>query len=154
MRPIARYVKNYKKKTMKMKNKVLLLTLLALSLGGCRTVREVQTSTTDMRQVATTAAVREKADSVYIYQRDSIYIRERNDTVYIDRWHTLTAYRDRLRTDTLHVRDSVRVVVDNVIERVQGQSSWASFERWCGRILILLLLLTGVYLFLKWKLKF
>jgi uncharacterized protein with GYD domain len=137
-----------------MRNKVLLLVLLALSLGGCRTVRELQTSTTDIRQVATSAAVREKADSVYVYHRDSIYIRERGDTVYVDRWHVQTAYRDRLRTDTLRVVDSVRVVVDNVIERVQGQSSWASFERWCGRILIGLLFLTGVYFVLKWKLRF
>ena len=146
-------MKNLKKR-MKMKNKLPLMLLLALSLGGCRTIRETQTSTTDVRQVAATNAVREKADSVYIYMRDSIYIRERNDTVYMDRWHTQVAYRDRLRTDTLHVRDSVQVVVDNVIERVQGQSSWASFERWCGRILILLLLLTGVYFVLKWKFGF
>ena len=137
-----------------MKNKLLLLTLLSLLLAGCGTIKETQVSTTDLRQAATTAAVREKADSVYIYRRDSIYIRERGDTVFVDRWHVQTAYRDRVRTDTLHVRDSVRVVVDNVIERVQGQSSWASFERWCGRLLMLLLLLTGVYLFLKWKLKF
>jgi uncharacterized lipoprotein YajG len=139
---------------MKMKNKLLLLTLIALLLAGCGTIRETQTLTTDVRQIATTAAVREKADSVYIYRRDSIYIRERGDTVFVDRWHVHTAYRDRVRTDTLHVRDSVRVVVDNVIERVQGQSSWASFERWCGRILMLLLLLTSVYLFLKWKFGF
>jgi hypothetical protein len=137
-----------------MKNKLLLLTLLALSLAGCRTIRETQTSTTDVRQVTATAAVRERADSVYIYQRDSIYIRERGDTVFIDRWHLQTAYRDRLRTDTLHVTDSVRVEVERFTERVQGQSSWAAFERWCGRILMLILLLTGVYFVLKWKLKF
>jgi hypothetical protein len=137
-----------------MKNKVSLLILLALLLSGCRTVREVQTSSTDVRQVSSTTAVREKSDSIYVYQRDSIYVRERGDTVFVDRWHVQTAYRDRLRTDTLHVTDSVRVFVDNVIERVQGQSSWASFERWCGRILMLLLLLTGIYFVLKWKLKF
>jgi hypothetical protein len=121
---------------------------------GCKTIKEVQTSTTDVRQVATSDAVRTSMDSIYIYQRDSIYIRERGDTVYMDRWHTNTVYRDRLRTDTLRVVDSVRVVVDNVIERVQGQSSWAAFERWCGRALMALLLLTGIYLVLKWKFKF
>jgi hypothetical protein len=137
-----------------MRNKLLLLSLLALSLGGCRTIRETQVSTTDVRQTTTSDAVRTSVDSIFLYQRDSIYIRERGDTIFIDRWHVQTAYRDRLRTDTLHVTDSVRVVVDNVIERVQGQSSWAAFERWCGRILIGLLFLIGVYLVLKWKLKF
>jgi hypothetical protein len=136
-----------------MKNKLLLLTLLALSLAGCRTMKEVQIATTDVRQMATSVAAREKTDSVYIYQRDSIYIRERGDTVYMDRWHTNTVYRDRVRTDTLRVTDSVRVMVDNVIERVQGQSSWASFERWCGRALMALVVLTGIYFILKWKLK-
>jgi hypothetical protein len=132
----------------------LLLTFLALSLTGCRTVKEAQTYTSDVRQAATRDAVREKTDSIYIYRRDSIYIRERGDTVFMDRWHTNTVYRDRLRTDTLRVTDSVRVVVDNVIERVQGQSSWASFERWCGRALMALVVLIGVYFVLKWKFKF
>jgi hypothetical protein len=138
----------------KMKNRLLLLSLFALLLSGCRTVREVQVSSSDIRQTTATNAVREKRDSVHIYQRDSIYIRERGDTVFVDRWHTRTAYRDRLRTDTLHVSDTVRIAVDRVIERVQGQGSWASFERWCGRILMGLLLLIGVYFALKWKFGF
>jgi hypothetical protein len=128
--------------------------IILLFAASCAPMREVQTSTTDVRQTATSDAVRTSMDSVFIYQRDSIYIRERGDTVFVDRWHVQTAYRDRLRTDTLHVTDSVRVVVDNVIERVQGQSSWASFERWCGRILMGLIFLIGVYFVLKWKLKF
>ena len=137
-----------------MKNKLLILTFLALSFMGCRTIKEAQVSTTDIRQTATSDAVRTSTDSIYIYQRDSIYIRERGDTVYMDRWHTNTVYRDRVRTDTLRVVDSVRVVVDNVIERVQGQSSWAAFERWCGRGLLLLIVLIGVYFVFKWKFKF
>jgi hypothetical protein len=136
-----------------MKSKLLLTALLALSLAGCRTVRETQVSTTDIRQATASAAVREKADSIYVYRRDSIYIRERGDTVFIDRWHVQTACRDRLRTDTLHVVDSVRVDVERIVERVQGQSSWAAFERWCGRILMGLMCLIGIYLFFKWKLK-
>jgi uncharacterized protein with GYD domain len=139
---------------MKMKNKLLLLVLFALSLAGCRTIRETQVSTTDVRQTATSEAVRTSVDSIFLYYRDSIYIRERGDTVFIDRWHVQTAYRDRLRTDTLRVVDSVRVVVDNVIERVQGQSSWAAFERWCGRTLMMLLIVTGLYFILKWKFGF
>jgi hypothetical protein len=137
-----------------MKYKASLLALLALSLAGCRAIKEMQVSTTDVRQTTATAAIRERADSVYIYMRDSIYIRERGDTVFVDRWHVQTAYRDRLRTDTLRVVDSVRVDIERHIERVKGQSSWAAFERWCGRILMLLLFLTGIYFILKWKLKF
>ena len=128
--------------------------LLALSFMGCRTIKEAQAYTSDVRQTATSDAVRTSTDSVFIYQRDSIYIRERGDTVYMDRWHTNTVYRDRIRTDTLRVVDSVRVVVDNVIERVQGQSSWAVFERWCGRALLLIILLLTIYYFLKRKFKF
>ncbi|MDR2361705.1 MAG: hypothetical protein LBD91_03150 [Prevotellaceae bacterium] len=137
-----------------MNNKLLLIALLTLSVAGCRTVKEAQVSTTDIRQRSLAVEARARVDSIYVYRSDSIYIREGGDTVYIDRWHTSTVYRDRLRTDTLHVVDSVRVVVDSVIERVQGQSSWAAFERWCGRILMGLLVLIGLYFVLKWKFKF
>ena len=134
--------------------RVLLFLLIVCALSGCRTIKEVQRERDDYRHTTEIAAVRERIDSIYVERRDSIYIRERGDTVFVDRWRTSITYRDRLRTDTLRVIDSVRVEVFRDIERTQGQSSWAAFERWCGRILLLLLCLTGVYLVLKWKLKF
>ena len=41
-----------------------------------------------------------------IYQRDSLYIREwmKGDTVYIDRWHDRTFYRDRWR-DSISIKE-------------------------------------------------
>jgi hypothetical protein len=134
--------------------RLLIFLLIACALTGCRTIKEVQREQSDYRHTSEVASVRERIDSIYLYQRDSIYIRERGDTVFIDRWSTSITYRDRLRTDTLRVTDSVRVEILRDIERIQGQSSWAAFERWCGRILLILLCLVSVYVIIKWKLKF
>ena len=133
---------------------ILLISLCAFALSGCCTVKEVQRERSDYQHTAVVAAIRERIDSIYLHQRDSIYIRERGDTVLVDRWRTTTMYRDRLRTDTLRMVDSVRVEVIKEVQRVQGQSAWAAFERYCGRILLVALCLIGIYLFLKWRLKF
>ena len=48
-------------------------------------------------------------DSIMVH--DSITIREKGDTVWMERWHT--AYRDRLLTDTIYIErhDSINVPV-------------------------------------------
>jgi hypothetical protein len=93
-------------------------------------------------------------DSIYFYRSDSIYIRDRGDTVYIDRRHT--EYRDRLRADTLIVRDSVYVDRDvRVTETVEVNrlTGWQHFQVWTGRILAGILVLIVVYKRIKSQLK-
>lgn len=52
-------------------------------------------------------------DSVYFetIKNDSIVIREKGDTIFVDRWHTLyqDRWRERLVTDTLIKVDSIQV---------------------------------------------
>ena len=81
--------------------------LLALLLASCspRIVERVIT------QRDTTYIV--KRDSVTFYDRDSIFIREKGDTVYqyVERWR----WRDRVRVDTI-----TRVKVDSLtVERIK-----------------------------------
>jgi hypothetical protein len=98
-----------------------------------------------------------KIDSVMVYQRDSVYIRERSDTVFVDRFHTLVSYRDRLRVDTLRATDTVRITLTervSVAVEVNRLTGWQWFQVWCGRIFVAAAVLIGVYLALKWKLKF
>ena len=67
-------------------------------------------------------------DSIYIathtrdsvYMKDSIYIREKGDTVYLERWRT--KYVERLRIDTLSV-----VISDTIREPypVEKPLTWA-----------------------------
>lgn len=81
--------------------------LLALLLASCspRIVERVIT------QRDTTYIV--KRDSVTFYDRDSIFIREKGDTVYqyVERWR----WRDRVRVDTI-----TRIKVDSLtVERIK-----------------------------------
>lgn len=81
--------------------------LLCLGLGGCspRIVEHIR------YQRDTTYIV--KRDSVRFYDRDSIFIREKGDTIYqyVEKWR----WRDRVRVDTIY-----RVRIDSVaVERVK-----------------------------------
>ncbi|MCM1577131.1 MAG: hypothetical protein NC035_09170 [Bacteroides sp.] len=85
-------------------------------------------------------------DSVYNYRHDSIYIRERSDTVYVDRWHTRykdalkvvhdTAYVDRIRETTVEV---------NLLTKAQ-RNMIAGF--WT--LLVLLIIAIALYVWKHW----
>lgn len=133
-----------------------LILVLVLVCAGCG--RQL-TSATNSEQLQLRDHFREvtKMDSVLVVQRDSVYIRERADTVFVERWHTLISYRDRLRVDTMRVSDTVRIietVSETATVEVNRLTGWQWFQLWCGRILILAGFLTAVYLAFKWKLKF
>ena len=54
-----------------------------------------------------------KIDSVYKYERDSVFVREKGDTVY--KYVERVRYRDRYKVDTL-----IKVKVDSVaVERIK-----------------------------------
>jgi hypothetical protein len=95
--------------------------VITLFLTACRTVRE---TTADSRQTEHLAgSVQTVRDSVTVYRLDSVFVRETGDTVYIDRLRM--EYRDRLRTDTLTVTDTVRVErVVTVKETVENNQSF------------------------------
>lgn len=54
-----------------------------------------------------------RTDSVYI--RDSVYVRERGDTVYVDRWRTAWRDRETVRTDTVFRTDTVTDYQERVV---------------------------------------
>ena len=87
---------------------LILAGLLALLLGlhSCATPREVIRWQRD-----TTYIERLQVDS--IYKRDSVYIREKGDTVYI--------YKERVRDRYRLLRDTIRLVkVDSIaVERIK-----------------------------------
>lgn len=86
---------------------ILIILFVALSLLSCRSVRYVPVESV-------------KHDSIYvnrvqhdsIYQQDSIYIRDKGDTVYIDRYKYKYIYKNI--NDTIYVEhnDTIQVVVE------------------------------------------
>jgi len=85
-----------------------------------------------------------RRDSVRFYDRDSIYIREKGDTVYkyVEKWR----WRDRVRVDTFYRTrvDSVAVEHTKIVEVEKPLSGWRKWQIgafwWlCGAVVLLLL---------------
>lgn len=87
-----------------------------------------------------------KIDSIYKYERDSVFVKEKGDTVY--KYVEKLRYRDRYKVDTL-----IKVKVDSlVIENIKEVkvsvplSKWKSFKLdafwWLAGAVLLLLLWT------------
>ena len=69
-----------------------------LSLTACRTLQTASDIT------AIHAATTTHRDSIYLH--DSVFVRIRADTVYLERWHTSWRDRETVRTDTIHVQST------------------------------------------------
>ena len=95
-----------------------------------------------------------KIDSVYKYERDSVFVREKGDTVY--KYVERVRYRDRYKVDTL-----VKVRVDSVaVERIKEVkvekplSWWQKFRIGAFWWLVAILLIGVVWIFRKPILRF
>ena len=122
---------------------ILLLLGMLLALNGCSTTRYVD------REVVihdTTRVV--KVDSIWNYQHDSVFVKEKGDTVY--KYVEHIRYRDRIKVDTLlKVRvDSVTVESIKEVQVAQPLTWWQKFRQ--GAFLPLLL---AVVLLLLWTFR-
>ncbi|MCC8145633.1 MAG: hypothetical protein LIO93_04170 [Bacteroidales bacterium] len=75
-------------------------------------------------------------DSIFMY--DSIHIKEKGDTVFMEKLRYI--YKDKLIRDSVFICDSIAVPYEvEKIVREKYVSSFQSFQIWCGRILLLAL---------------
>jgi hypothetical protein len=100
---------------------LIAIIFMLLAMSSCKTVYvPVESVRTEYRD-------RLLHDSICL--KDSIYIRERDDTVFVDKWHT--TYIERLRVDSIHVADTVPVPYRDVVEvKVEKELSWGNARRW------------------------
>ena len=94
-------------------------------LTGCKTVYvPVEIVRTDTLKV-----VHIVRDSVRIdrYTHDSVYIHDRGDTVWYEKWHTryVDRWRDRVVTDTLYQSKTDSVTVTREVEKPLTKSQRA-----------------------------
>lgn len=89
-----------------------------------------------------------KIDSIYKYERDSVFVREKGDTVY--KYVERVRYRDRYKVDTL-----IKVKVDSVdverIKEVEVEKPLSWWQRF--RIDAFWWLLGAVVLLLAWTFR-
>lgn len=64
-----------------------------------------------------------------------------------------TEYRDKIIRDSIFKIDTIRVPYPvEVIKQVKAPlTSWQNFQLWCGRILLAIALLVGLYFVLRLK---
>lgn len=87
-------------------------------------------------------------DSVHLY--DSVFVMLGGDTIRIEKYKYL--YRDRLVRDSIFRADTIAVPYPVVeVQEVNRLTSFQSFQVWCGRILLILILLFLAYRRMKKK---
>jgi hypothetical protein len=132
---------------MKKKNIPAAIILLLCLCSSCKTVQYIPVET-----VKTEYRDNFVRDSIFRY--DSVFVKDKGDTVFFERYRYL--YRDKIVRDSIFKCDTIRVPYPvEVVKEVKAPlTSWQNFQVWCGRIVLAILLLIGIYFVLKWKLKF
>lgn len=141
-----------------------LIFALLLALTGCASTRVASSYNTDRDSTYVSTRY---LDSLYravflrdsTYRRDSIYIREKGDTItkYVERviykWRTRTdtLYRDRWRTDTLFIERVDSAYVEKPVY-VEKQLRWHQQGfMWLGKMCCIAAILWAMFLYLKRK---
>ena len=107
--------------------KKILFFAALLCLWSCKTIKYVP-----VESVKTEYRDKIVRDSIFRY--DSIIIREKGDTVFLERYRYL--FRDKLVRDSVFLNDTIRVPypVEVVKEVKKPLTGWQNFQVWCGRI--------------------
>lgn len=123
-----------------------LLLIIPLLFVGCKTIEYVP-----VEKVKIEYRDRIEKDSIYI--NDSIYIHEKGDTVYFEKWHT--KYIEKLRVDSILKVDSIPVPyeVEKIVKVEKSLSWWQKLRMNLGGLFIIALLGGGIYLFIRNKSK-
>lgn len=133
-----------------------------LLLTGCASTRKASTTEVDNNYRST-----EKLDSIFItaiqrdsiYLRDSIYVREKGDTIYkyVEKWRFKlvttvdTVYSTTTRVDTAYV-DRTKVEIREKPVYIEKQVKWYNKSfMWLGRICCLAAILWAIFLYIKRK---
>lgn len=122
---------------------IIVILLAILLLTSCRSVEYV---TVEKVRTDTTYITRQQRDSIWLH--DSIRVKERGDTVLIEKWHT--KYIEKVTHDTTYVatHDTIPQPYP-VIKEVERQLSWMQKSLMGAGLLALMALVVAVALWLK-----
>lgn len=122
--------------------------LIIFFLTSCKSVEYIEVPV-----VHTDTLYQSKVVHDSIYQHDSITIKEKGDSVWIERWHT--KYVDRLRTDTVisHVRDSIPYPVPEPYPVPAEPTWWQQTLTKLGWLMLAVIGAAIIYIIVKLKFK-
>lgn len=111
-----------------------------LLVCSCRTVKYVPVETI---KIDTTYINKLQRDSIYML--DSVYVKEKEDTVLIEKYKYL--YRDKLVRDTMYISkaDSIQVPYPVEKELTRWQQFRMDFGGWAMCIVVISILILIVY---------
>lgn len=115
--------------------RVCLSAFLLFGLVACRSTAEVNELA---KEVKYNFVGRVVVDSIVLH--DSVFVREKSDTVYYTKYHTLI--KERVRMDTVWRSDTVYCDREVVVEK-EVKSAGNAFLMWMSIILLLVYLLHG-----------
>ena len=100
---------------------VAFLLAIVAFFGSCKTAAPCIPETITIDSVR----LEYKLDSVYLYERDSIFVHEKKDTVFIERWKT--RYKDvlKIQRDTvIDKKTEVQVQIEEITPRFAKFCYW------------------------------
>lgn len=128
---------------MKITKKIIVLLLILIAFSACKT----KTVLVPVEHVKIEYQDKLRIDSVY--NRDTLYLFTKNDTVYLQS----IKWRERYRRDTVSVVkvDSIPYKVE-FLKEVNKLTKWQQIRLNALNVIVLIIMLTsGIYIFLKFK---
>lgn len=128
---------------------ILLAGFVLIGLGACRSVRYIPIESVRHDSVVTILHHRDS-----IYQHDSVYIKEKADTVLIERWHT--RWRDRVSHDTMYMSkvDTIRIPVPVERKLTKAERTYITIGKWSVGAVAGLVLAAICFIFFRRRWKF
>lgn len=125
---------------------LLLLMLMPLCmLTSCRSQQALNTQHSTISTQRIEYRDRLTRDTTYVH--DSIFIHQKNDTIYISKWRN--KYVERIRIDTCYIQksDTIRLVKRMYIK--EPLTTWQTIKIKFGEILLIILLLLIAWIIIK-----
>ena len=126
---------------------IIFAAVVALMLSGCKAQDCIPETI-----VRDSIRTEYKHDSTYIYQHDSIFIKEKADTVFVNKY--VTRYKDvlKIERDTIWKENKVVEVKEVLVEKpIAGITKWFA---WIGAAALLYMLVRiGLWVYRKLVLK-
>ena len=111
---------------------VWLIVMVCLHLCGCKQIEYV---TVEKVRTDTTYVTKWQRDSVWLH--DSVLVREKGDTVLVEKWHTKYIETVRIDTTFIATHDTIPqpYPVTKLVEK--DLSWWQRLRLWLGNLLLL-----------------
>ena len=126
-----------------------ILVIITLTLCLCCACKSVQYI--PVESVKTEYRDKIVRDSIYRY--DSVFVKEKGDTLIMERYRYL--YRDKFIRDSVFINDTIRVPYPvEVVKQVKKPlTGWQNFQVWCGRFALVAVLFLVIFFVLRLKTK-